>query len=766
MRIENLRLRGFIGIKKGMGLDEVIVDLSALSGLVALAGPNGHGKTTILDNLHPFRQLASRKKSLNHHVRLRDSEKELSFEYNGDFFKTLLKVDAESDRSEGFIWRNGKSEIDGKVSNYDRYVTELLGSPSLFFNSVFCAQNADKLSDMTTGDVKKLFSEFLRLDRLVAWENTCKQCISVISGNEDRLTREIDQLNREIESKAGSAEAIQRGKKKISDIEDGLRVAKKSLEKLKAEESRLHELASKHNVATEQLKALNENAKKIESVIASTKRQMAEEINKLASNDSKALAQIADLTKLVGKGDSIRAAAEDVAKLDTEIDGRFEAIRELESEQERINSELSSARERYRVIAGEIKELTGIDKEKYDLEAELKLCRGRVADLCKKDPDCKSRTCSFISGALEAERRIPELGKKLAERVAAISGQLAEKQPKLADAERAGKELKDKADKISAQLKELRTAFNNLREQCSEKKKLAASLPELQAAQATIDALNRQMVENDERMKTVEAQYDERIASLEKEKAEYFSRADELSSDLAPGTSLKLENICTDIAQSERGINSATDGLSSERANMVRLEADLKQHAELTAKRNDLSEKKQRLSGETSEWIYLRNACGKDGLRALEIDSVAPVISGYANDLLHGTFGPNYSVKFQTQDPESGREVLDILAIREDGAEVLLDNLSGGEKVWSLKALRLAMTLITQERSGRHYDTLFADEEDGALSEENAVSFIQLYRALMGIAGMSTCFYISHKPECVAMADHVIQFGRGGVTIQ
>lgn len=61
MKILNAKLRGFIGVKKGMGLDEIEVDLSSLSGLVALAGPNGHGKTTLLENLSPYRGLASRK---------------------------------------------------------------------------------------------------------------------------------------------------------------------------------------------------------------------------------------------------------------------------------------------------------------------------------------------------------------------------------------------------------------------------------------------------------------------------------------------------------------------------------------------------------------------------------------------------------------------------------------------------------------------------------------------------------------------------------
>lgn len=53
----SLTLKGFRGIRDGLGLDALTLDLERLAGdaqLVALAGANGRGKTTILDNLHPL----------------------------------------------------------------------------------------------------------------------------------------------------------------------------------------------------------------------------------------------------------------------------------------------------------------------------------------------------------------------------------------------------------------------------------------------------------------------------------------------------------------------------------------------------------------------------------------------------------------------------------------------------------------------------------------------------------------------------------------
>ena len=49
-----LTLKGFRGIRDGLGLEEITLDLECLAGdaeLIAIAGANGSGKTTIMDNL-------------------------------------------------------------------------------------------------------------------------------------------------------------------------------------------------------------------------------------------------------------------------------------------------------------------------------------------------------------------------------------------------------------------------------------------------------------------------------------------------------------------------------------------------------------------------------------------------------------------------------------------------------------------------------------------------------------------------------------------
>jgi DNA repair exonuclease SbcCD ATPase subunit len=219
------------------------------------------------------------------------------------------------------------------------------------------------------------------------------------------------------------------------------------------------------------------------------------------------------------------------------------------------------------------------------------------------------------------------------------------------------------------------------------------------------------------------------------------------------GTEDRIKKITNSIDRAEITISEIT-------TKIAKLQGELGGIAEAEAQLQKANEEKFRIQADIADWTYIRNACGKNGLQAMEIDGAAPIITGFANDLLSQAFGSLYTVKFQTQD-ENGKECLDIITITDDGEEVLLENLSGGQKVWILMALRLAMTLLSKEKSGRNFQTSFFDELDGALDSENAVNFISMYRAFMEIGHFEAIPFISHKQECRSMADHVLMFEPG-----
>ncbi|CAB3802752.1 hypothetical protein LMG28138_05247 [Pararobbsia alpina] len=91
MRPLILYLKGFTGVRDGMKRDEITIDFEMLpAGLIALVGPNGCGKTTIMDNLHPYRILPSRATKLSvdafsywDHLFGVQAEKVLEWEHGG-----------------------------------------------------------------------------------------------------------------------------------------------------------------------------------------------------------------------------------------------------------------------------------------------------------------------------------------------------------------------------------------------------------------------------------------------------------------------------------------------------------------------------------------------------------------------------------------------------------------------------------------------------------------------------------------------------------
>lgn len=57
MKPISLTLKGFRGIRDGLGRDVIELDFERLAGdaqLVAIVGRNGRGKTTLMDNMTPL----------------------------------------------------------------------------------------------------------------------------------------------------------------------------------------------------------------------------------------------------------------------------------------------------------------------------------------------------------------------------------------------------------------------------------------------------------------------------------------------------------------------------------------------------------------------------------------------------------------------------------------------------------------------------------------------------------------------------------------
>lgn len=896
VKVESVRLRGFRGIKKGMHRDEIFIDLSGLSGLIALSGDNGFGKSTLIDNFQPFRIMPGkypskdplptyRESNLRSQVFLRDSLREQVLSWHGDKYETLIKIDAESNRGEAYVYKNGRPEIKGKLTEYDRYWREICGSEILFFASVFGGQKKKSITDLTPGKLRALFAEFLRQDVSMAQEKTLKQGVDILLSRSQALENERLYLEGEVSTKAGLRTRLTEKEALLlatgglfENLKTKIFLRGEDLKALRArvEDSRIHET---------RLKALQAAGVKIKADWQKEKETAEKEINTLRAKQKEVEGGIVANNLILERRREIEAAViqekdmdaqlQDAQKrkavCDSEVMAKKEAIKSLDvqavplvneiAQREKIISrrqEIEAASETETMLNGTIqatdveisaneshlRELMddlnalvqqrgklGVQIEGIRKDDQLRSLNNTVASLKekkelldKKDPACTSRTCAFIISALKAEE-LPAIEKALSDRIELLKGKekaLLEELSKVNETVQTKtglrvnlqsnlKTLNEKATRDRARLLEVRAI-------AALKSSLDESLLKIDELRERKHNLDRQRTETFAKLDSLRAKafsFVELIAHLETclkpvlETAALKSSLDQATAKLEglnkrkqdlEGDILTKQNdlflsegefqtclsentqqvqqalqqvdplAATDLEQAETDLKNLTTAkettekeIRTLRGDLAGLEAQIKALEEKERRLAEIQEKRTTTLREASKWEYLKNELPK--LRIFEINSVEPMINYNANQLLASTFGPDATIKLSTLN-DNGNDDIVIKVIDEDGDEVVLDDRSGGQQVWALKAIRLGMTMLSKERSGRDFKTIFADEEDGALSNEKAKSFIRLYRSLMKLGGFDDCFYISHKEAAVGLADHVLKFTGSGIEIE
>jgi exonuclease SbcC len=823
MIIEKLRLKGFTGIQKGLGLDEIEIDFRNVSGLVAFDGANGAGKSTLLENLGAYNQLASREGALFRHVFLRDSEKELSFSYQGHHYKTLLKIDCDSEKSEGYIWLDGDPVVNGKISAYAKYMKDLFGSPELFYNSVFCSQNAKKLSDMTTGKLKDLFSEFLRLDRYVKFEDTAKQCANIITGKAgqidiritglkeklagiDRTRAEIESQNRELLSLIADLDCK---KAELSDYRKLIESLKEKLAQntiilqrkadISANIGRLQkELDAEKSGAETEIEALKSKYREVSAELAKFDAVISLEaaIREAGNTEEWLNNQISDLNKIVEKlAEDISKSQTEIHMVETEAQIENQKMKDLDNDPELVQI-TRVILQTQNDIDNKIRNIRDLDNDPMlrDLDRITKQHNENIKKLAFRDPGCPEgeNACLFIKDALAAREALPIIIAEYSERMAVVSKEREGVQSEIdilkgkngqyerdaamrlediktakalcafeiSKQERLIKAVKLKHLQYSGELKTTKANIQTSQKKLAEVKALSERKAELEIAITRKADIGTKLAEITESGKTLRAAWTEKELVKTTQIKELAGKRAEAEKEIKQGVDHELQIAQSNIDDAEKQVPLIEKKIQEVRGDISISNSELSKMLDAEKELVEIQGQKDMLVRNASEWTYLRNACSKNGLQALELDGAAPMITSIANELLSLAFGPLYSIKLVTQDAE-GKECLDIIIIGEEGEEILLENLSGGQKIWCLMALRLSMTLLSKEKSGRSFESFFSDESDGPLDPDNAINFINMYQAFMKIGGFKSGYFISHRPACRNLAQHILVFERG-----
>ena len=755
IRVQKLVLRGAIGIKKNTGLDQIEIDLDTYDpGIIALVGSNGSGKTTIIENMHPYPQLLTRTGKLQDHFYLRDSFRDLYFidERTGTEYRAFMSIDGQNksgaveyflNRKEEGEWIPANEEFNGRKDPYVAEITRLFGSIELYLRSAFVSQKQPKnlpdLSDATKGEKKALFRELGGLDYLEVYSKTASETAkaleSELTGMKAKLERcyDIKEERNVKEIELSEAEDEQVGISKVLSIlkmrgegfqteHDRLKAIVDKNEKLRIEYENVNtQIAQGNGHSIEITESLVEYRSALEG--KETTEKLIKEYESLKAeegklNEEKAAYEGARARSLADYNKARDAVAERDRELSNKAREAEKAAQAVERERDLILADANNLNKD--ILENPLSEncptcgQEWTPEKKAEYESKLKVKTDRLKEL-------QEQAFNFDKAIIEDKKKIEVIYKE-------INALVWPEEPD-----------DEEYDETSLML--LRNKILELHID-----QLKADLSRAQEAEVRIQ-------EGEKQLKTLETT----LNTLNERAADLSKQIDGESETEYADINNQLEECREQYTETDKELtrlNTEIDGLK-------------KQIAEKEAELEDLKalDKERKIKeADLTEWQYLQRACGPDGIQALELDAMGPGIAEVANSILESAYGARFQIEFRTtRIGGSGSKTKQIEDFQiwihdsQSGDEQLLETLSGGESVWIKNAIYSAFGIIRARKTGTQFLTVYMDEADGALDPEARTSYFRMLEKAHQEAGRYHTIIITHSIDAQEMIGQRIE---------
>ena len=754
IRVQKLVLRGAIGIKKGLGLDEIEIDLDQYEpGLIALVGVNGAGKSTLIENMHPYPQLLTRTGKLQDHFCLRDSFRDLYFtdERTETEYRAFMTIDGQNksgsceyflNRKDNGEWIPASKEFNGRLAPYAAEILRLFGSIELYLRSAFVSQKQPKnlpdLSDATPGEKKALFRELGGLDYLEVYSKAASETAKVL---ESELTGIKAKLEREDEIKdaIGKAKGDLNAKTSYQEgTEDNLALIKKKGEELKADHDRLKKIVDKN----EKLRSKGEDIRSLRfdaegSILRINKSideyrsalEGKEQTEKLIKEYENFKAEEAKLNEEKSKheGDRARGLACYNELRDT-VAGQERDLRDKKSEAEKTAQAVE--RERDLVLA-----------DANNLEKDLKSLREAQCPYLDKECPAKDNP-SFQFVISDREETLKELQEKAFE----LDKDLTEKNEAVKAIQKVIDDLVWPEEPKIEEYDETELSMVIMKLDNYDIVTLKAMLGTSQEAEIRIQ-------EGEKQLKTLETT----LNTLNERAADLLNQIDEESETDFTDVGEQLEECRQQYIETDKELTRLNTEIEGLKKQIAEREAELE---DLKA----LDEERKAKEIDLTEWQYLQRACGPNGIQALELDAMGPGIAEVANSILESAYGSRFQIEFRTTriggSGSKTKQIEDFLIWIHDsqsGDEQLLETLSGGESVWVKRAIYDAFGIIRARKTGTQFLTVYQDEADGALDPEARTAYFRMLEKAHQEAGRYHSIIVTHSLEAQEMIGQKIE---------
>lgn len=803
----SIRLKGFRGIRDGLGRDELALDLERMAdgaALVAIVGANGRGKTTLMDSLHPYLVMPSRLPgtsiggfSYYDHVYLPESEKELIWAHEGHCYRSHIVIRLGSrNATEAYLFEMNDdgawcpiqladgTRSDGKTKTYVQCLEAICGSADTFFTSVFAAQGKRQLHLYQNAEIKSLLADLLGQDDILTEGARAGKVASLLKVGLSSIRTQHADLGIELERVEQQCLGLGKAEQRVKHCERQRQLAQAAQDAARIEHARLKALQGQSRAVELRRAQLSTEAQDLEnesqSAYAALDDQERSENTRLAHLDMRIAERLGTLNQqrsglndrqhqladLLSQESCIRRASRRLPLAERILTIRREKLQALQVQVHRLrecDSELRAA----------VQSLEGIEREagqaalaaedlsrRFGLAKQVPCSGSDLQGKCQLLADARDAQALMPRSALdlsllaqakaEAQRSIQALRVELeAMRGVTLAEQWAAWQAKLADERMRTLSLR------SARSVEMDRARKDLT-------RVEQELRALNNAQASNRA-GELPAEEDERRHCAQAL--ERVMAARMARAAHDQTVRQrievaLQSLPAPFDELAFAAAHRAVREADQALSVADQAHVAAIRDVEALAALRRAKETLTLQHGILAKRMAHVQSELSAWNLLMRCLSLDGLVALAIDDAGPALAGLANELLLACYGSRFTVAISTQvatakgEQREGFEI--IVHDGESDESKALALMSGGERVWINEALVRAVALYLARHADRRYDCLFTDEVDGPLDIHRKRMFMAMKREVLRLGGYQREYFVSQTPELASMADVVI----------
>lgn len=815
MILLSIRIRGSIGIKNGLGLEDITVDFTKFAnGLIVIEGPNGAGKTTFIENLTPYLFLKSRPGALAKQYYLKDSLRDMLVQIGDDQYRFLVTMNGTTGKIiDRFVEKNGEClNKDGKEETYNAIVHKLFGDADLFFSSLFMPQRRVPFSKLDPAKRKDLLLELIGAGHLQA-----KCDMALQSGKETK--EKLQTLTVKVEAVKQSGRSVEIITTDITDLtaaktefESLVTELAQEVQSLSAELDTLNKKSEEQAVTVSKLAGARARLHELQgrlSTETSTGERKIKMVEQMIAGDEAAVKEL-EIQTAPHVLDSINTNLDLLAKIKSAHESNIagsskhaelrvklaeanaaltKALGELETKKANLLAAVKTA-ERSRDDATEKYEAT---KKRKQAELDrlsrsvgiLKSvpCQSQAAEVAES---CKS--CQFLKDATAAVADIATLTAEIDEEDQCWTETWAALVEHVADAQGEYNLVEfadgwpERKESLEQDILDIQDQMNALDFDSDQANRTKAELQRLEA-----ENFPRHLL-----------QYETRLKSLEEARTKLTERRMQLT-ELQSETTVKVQELSGQVATAQAEVNELQAGIDTtvdlrirdyrdklkraresetyNRGQVTKVETQLERLAEELAlaevRQKKLADDQARLTvlqDDLADYEHLAQALSRNGgFQSMLVESAGAEMTPFANELLT-LYGRPWTIEIATSRPSAdNKKMVDgffVIVNTPDGQRELSD-LSGGEEVIVDQVIYDAIGNMLRRRSGLDLKTSIKDEADGALDGDRAIAYVKAIESAHQVSRLHHTIMISHRESIQQLIAQKLVFEPGkGITVE